>query len=469
MTSGKKTKIVATIGPTSDSPAIIKKLCLAGVNAFRFNMKHATIDWHNERIERVQKVSDELGWPVGIMVDLHGAEIRIEAKENLPVKKQDKVIITNSYKPKTSPLYVTNPKFFEALAAGETFLIDDGSIKLRVSNKRKGKITAQALNSGVIKHRKGINIPGKSISLLSLIKNDLQSLDLAAKRDVDFVALSYIRSENDLQVLKDELRKRKLDAQIVAKIETPQALENLRAIIQTADAILIARGDLGIEVPLEELTFWQKRIITQTRQAKKTVITATQMLQSMINNPRPTRAEATDVANAVYDGTDAVMLSAETAIGKFPVEAVEAMAKIAQYNDKQNIAVELKPYLQHRTDLVVDAAVTMIKNQYQPLINAALVFTESGYTARVLASYRPPTPVIAVTNNKKTVETLTLTYGVTPIYVPYSLDGFHISDKVWQALKTKKLVHSNQILLVIYGLHRKKTGLTHTIGLFTVK
>lgn len=469
----KKTKIVATIGPSSDSRETISLLIQRGVNVFRFNMKHADIPWHSERIKRVQAVADELKMPVGILIDLQGPEIRIETpnKEEVHVKKGDQIKFASSFL-KTGPsICIPHPIVFDVLKPGDALLIDDGFIEFTVLKVRNETLVAEALDDCVIKHRKGMNIPGKVLDLPSIIDDDLKKLEMAESHKVDFIALSFSRTREDIEILRQEVMRRKLNAKIVAKIESQQALDNIDDLIDASDAIMVARGDLGIEVPIEELAYWQKTIIAKCIAKRRPVITATQMLQSMIENPRPTRAEATDVANAIYDGTDAIMLSGETASGKFPVKAVEAMARIAKFNEEKKTPQSIKEdhfIADNSTELVVRAAISMLKTGGMPKIDAILVFTETGYTARALASFRPLAPIIAITDDRKTVETLTLSYGVIPIYTTFPSGVIQSYDKVLDTLKKKNIIQPNQTLLVIHGKRWKTPGLTNALTIVSV-
>jgi pyruvate kinase len=471
MHSGKKTKIVATIGPSSDSKEKIAELIQAGVNVFRFNMKHADIPWHNERIARVQEVADGLKISIGILIDLQGPEIRIETleKQEIPLKKGEKIEFAHTFTHGKTQVRIPQHIVFDVLKKNDFFSIDDGFLEFQVVSTGKGSFVAVTLDDCVIKHRKGMNIPGKELDLPSLIDDDLKKLEMASKAKVDFVALSFSRTKEDIEILREEMRKRKVTAHIVAKIESQQALDHLDELIEASDAVMVARGDLGIEVPIEELAYWQKTIIEKCRVARKPVITATQMLQSMIDNPRPTRAEAVDVANAVFDGTDAIMLSGESANGRFPVKAVSAMARIAQFNESRTNVAHLSLDGEGTTELVVDAAVAMLSKHQNIKIDGVVIFTETGRTARAVSSFRPQVPIIAVTDKQKTVETLTLSYGVIGVYAEFPNGVFYSADEALGLLKKKQYIKSGQTLLVIHGRHWKKPGLTNSLTIFKVQ
>jgi len=465
----KKTKIVATLGPSSDSQEKIAELIHAGVNVFRFNMKHADIAWHNERILRVQHIADELKTPIGILIDLQGPEIRVETfeKADIVLKKGEHVVFAREYIAGTPTVKIPLDLVFDVMHVDDEFSIDDGFLEFKVVAVGDKQYTAEALDDCVIKHRKGMNLPGKHIDLPSLIDDDLKKLDMAAKTKVDFVALSFSRNKKDIEILREEMKKRTVHAHVVAKIESQQALDHLDELIEVSDAIMVARGDLGIEVPIEELAYWQKLIITKCRVARKPVITATQMLQSMIDNPRPTRAEATDVANAVFDGTDAIMLSGESANGRFPVKAVKAMTKIAQFNETHTHVEH--PHIEQKgsTELLVEAAVAILQ-QRMHAIDAVVVFTETGYTARAVSSIHSKVPVIAVTDEQKTVETLTLSYGIIGVYSEFPTGTFIDASEILKHLKSHEFIHDGQHVLVIHGSHWKRPGLTNSLSIVHV-
>lgn len=469
MSKTKLTKIVATLGPSSDTEELIEKLIRSGVNVFRFNTKHGTVEWHSERIARVQKVANRIGVNIGILLDLQGPEIRLETIDKLPinVSKGDLINVTPSFVPSVKSICIPHPLVFKSLNIGDKMLIDDGAIELRVVKVSENLIEAKSEDDGVIGHRKGVNFPGVNIDLPSLIQADLEKLDMVTSSKVDFIALSFSRTKRDIDILREEMRKRNIRAMIVAKIESMAALNNIDELIEATDAIMVARGDLGVEIPIEQIAFWQKTIISKCRQAKKPVITATQMLQSMIDSPRPTRAEATDVANAVIDGTDAVMLSGETANGKYPVKAVEAMARIAQYNETVYDFVPLDIRPANETDIVVDAVAHML-NQDEVKIKFVLVFTHSGLTARSISRIRPKVPVIAVTRDQKVVEELTLSYGVAAMRTHFAEEDFKLPNPIINQLIEIGLLKKGETIVVVHGQNYYVSGSTNAVALFKV-
>ena len=431
MSLNKLTKIVATIGPSSETEDKIEQLIKAGVNVFRFNTKHSTPAWHAEKIKLVQSVADRLAVTIGILLDLQGPEIRLETRDqkDVPVSASQLLKIGSSFVPGVD-VAIPHQTVFDILKAGDDLLIDDGFVETTVLKVSERELVVEVKHDSVIKHRKGVNLPGKDIDFPALIDRDLEQLNTNAMNKVDFVGLSFVRSAHDLAVLRAEMVKREMRSLIVAKIESQPALDRLDEIIESADAIMIARGDLGVEVPYEQLAYWQRAIIDKCRLGNKPVITATQMLESMINNPRPTRAEVTDVAHAIFEGTDAIMLSGESAGGKYPVRAVETMSRIARWNEGKR-DVHAVPFDETEpTSLVASSVVSIVNSRIAPKISKVLVFTETGYTARVLSKHRLPCPIIAATENKHTSETLTLSFGVEPVLIDLPTGRFDSADKL---------------------------------------
>lgn len=464
----KKTKIVATIGPASDSEEKIQGLLRAGANVIRFNMKHGDVAWHTERIKRLQKVADEMGVPVGILIDLQGPEIRIETPEKQPVvvEEGEEFFMAFDFVPGKKSIRVPDHRVIEGLQVGDQVLIDDGFMEFDLIKKEDGILTLKALGSYSIGHRKGMNLPGVHLELSSLIDDDLLKLDMAATEKVDFVALSFVRDVEDIRVLREEMAKRGVTAQVVAKIENAKATENLDAIIEVSDAVMVARGDLGIEVPFEEISYWQKTMIQKCRQAGKPVITATQMLQSMVDAPRPTRAEVSDVANAIFDGTDAIMLSGESAQGKYPVLSVSTMRRIAEFNEEK---VELPPMeisgTLDQTETLTHAVMTILNENKNFDVAGIVVFTETGTTARKLSRFRPRVPIIAITEDDKVRDELCLSYGVTPLLMEFPEGDIVSVDPIIEDLKRMKVVEKGQRLLFIHGHRWREPGLTNTLSL----
>lgn len=463
-----KTKIVATIGPACDSEAMIERLLTDGVNVFRFNMKHGTVAWHNERIERVESISQRLGMPVGILIDLQGPEIRIETLDQkpLPVAKGEKILLAENFVDGVKTIRVPDPKVIAALDKGDEILIDDGFLEFDAVEKDAQGIWLVAREDYQVSHRKGMNLPGVKLDLASLIDADLEKLDMAAKQHVDFVALSFVRDAKDIRILREEMQKRGVQAHVVAKIENASSLEHLDEILEATDAVMIARGDLGIEIPYEELTYWQKTLIHRCRQMGKSVITATQMLQSMIDSPRPTRAEVSDVANAVFDGSDAVMLSGETAQGKYPSHAVRAMRRIIAFNESKVVLPPLQEsHALNQTESVTRAVLAILEGERDYDISAIVVFSETGNTVRQLVRHRPGLPILAVTEESRVRDQLCLAYGVMPVVMDFPEGEIHSLDTIMNELKTRNLAKPGDRLLFIHGNRWREPGLTNTISI----
>lgn len=462
-----RTKIVATIGPASDSLEAIEDLLRLGVDVCRFNMKHATPAWHRERMKRVRNVAKKLDKAVGIMVDLQGPEIRIETPNHKPVHLsagEEILLGATPLKHRKRMLKIDDPRVVDSLELGTHVLIDDGKIELVVSRRTDQGVLLRTSRDSVVNDRKGVNIPGITLDIQSLLASDLYRLDVAADQQVEFIALSFIRSPKDIRILREEMEKRHLEAQIVAKIENHQAIDELEKIIEAADAVMVARGDLGIEVPYEQLSFLQKDIIERSRRAGKPVITATEMMASMVTEPRPSRAEVSDVANAVFDGSDAVMLSAETAQGGFPSLAVQAMRRILEFNETKVRFDDLelgRPL--NRTESIARAALTVVNITKEFPIAAIVVVTETGATAKRLARYRPNVPIIALTEHRTVRNQLALVYGVLPLLMKFPRGVIMTTDPILDKVTQDGLVHQGDHILIVHGARWKEPGLTNTL------
>lgn len=463
----KKTKIVATIGPASDTPALIEELIKLGVDVFRFNMKHNEVAWHEARIPLVKKIAGQLGKTVGVMIDLQGPELRIETKDKQPVTvAKGEVIKIGSKWDDSTNVVLPYPKALAQLKVDGLFLVDDGFLEFTVVESLKDGVSVRAEDDYLIKDHKGVNLPEVELDLSSLIDADLDKLNMAARSQVDFVALSFCRSSSDLKILRKEMAERGVVAKIVAKVESGQALTNIDEIIDQTDVVMVARGDLGVEVPIEQLAFWQKKIVDLCRHKHKNVIVATQMLESMTENPRPTRAEATDVGNAVWDGTDAVMLSGETASGKYPLKAVEAMASIVSFNETVAELAPLELASYDNTESIVAAAVEMERRRQN--VAAFIVFTETGWTATVLASFRPKALIISITNNPVVAETLGLGYGIIPILYDLPEGEFKLPPELLKELVSVGLIKAGEEVILVHGQNWRERGATNSLALVKV-
>lgn len=416
------TKIVATLGPSSDSPDLIRRLLEAGVDVFRLNSSHGTQEEHSERIRNVRQISVKFGNHAGILFDLQGPKIRLEKFEGGGCE-----LVTGSTFTITIEHVLGNPerastsysRFAKDVKPGSRVLLADGAIELRALKTDGTSVRLEVISGGRIGDNKGINLPGVQISAPSLTEKDLADLQFAIESGVDMVALSFVRTADDVRRLREQLKSHEARIPIVAKIEKPQAWENIDSILDEADGVMVARGDLGVEMALEKVPFIQKTIIRRARRRSKFVITATQMLESMIDNSTPTRAEVSDVANAIYDGTDAVMLSAETSIGKHPVEAVNFMARIATESERSLRARGFQdpPRSPNPTyaEILADAAYHAARDAS---VCAIVVFTASGSSARLISRYRPPDRIYAITPDEAVARQLSVQYGVSAILAP---------------------------------------------------
>jgi pyruvate kinase len=478
MPAYRRTKIIATIGPSSKNPLEIKALINAGVNVFRFNTKHNTWAWHENLIKEVQNISGT-GSSLGILLDLQGPEIRVltENKKSILVSRGDKVFFTHDLSGVKNinisisdeyPAVVVPIDILNLISLDDTFYMDDGAVKFKVIDKSPEFLVAEAMLPGSIGDKKSLNLNGKAIQSPTLSENDIEILNSLAGHHIDYVALSFVRSAKDIKKLRKELTEREIKTKIVAKIESASGVKFVDEIIEESDVVMIARGDLGVELPIEEVAYLQKEIIKKCRNKNKQVIVATQMLQSMVENPVPTRAEATDVSNAVYDGADAVMLSAETAIGKYPVEAVETMSRILSFNEqKYEFEHEFRSGVEDFTNAIVQGAISIIKNRTIN-VQKILVFTETGYTANVLSSYRIDVPVIAICGNADTAGSLTLSYGIFPEFIKLPEGDFTYTKEIDSLLKKQGLLNDGETVLIVHGKIWHDPGKTNALLVQTV-
>ena len=418
----KRTKIVCTIGPASESEETLEQLILAGMNVARLNFSHGDHDEHLVRIERIRKISKKVNQPIGIMLDTKGPEIRTHkmAEEVIHIQKGDSVRISMAEVEGTAEKFsVSYSGLINDVELGMPILLDDGLVELQVSDidEENQEIVTTAINSGELKNNKGVNVPGASLNLPGLTDKDRSDIEFGIKNGVNFIAASFVRRTSDVLEIKEILEKHDaLHVQIIPKIENQEGVDNLDEIISVSDGLMVARGDLGVEIPVEEVPIVQKEMIEKCRRAGKPVITATQMLDSMQENPRPTRAEASDVANAIFDGTDAIMLSGETAAGDYPVESVNMMSNIAIRTEASLIgqdAYSLKAYAEGDTTEAIGQAVGHTAKNLG--INTIVAATESGHTARMISKYRPKANILAMTFSEETALALTLKWGVVPL------------------------------------------------------
>jgi len=412
----RKTKIVCTLGPASSSPEMIRKMLQAGMDVARLNFSHGDHDSHRKTIHSIRKISRDLGRYTGILVDLGGPKIRLgelsSPERELRVGEEVSFCPGASSDPFIIP--VNYPYLLKDVEPGNRMLLADGLVELEVKDKQKDRLVCLVIVGGVISSHKGVNLPLSKLRVPAFTAKDRRDLKMALEEDVDFVGVSFVRHERDLQPVKKMMARMEKSPLLIAKIEKVQAVERLEKILEHVDGMMVARGDLGVEMPPEDVPVIQKKIIQLTRQSAKPVITATQMLRSMVESPRATRAEVADVANAILDGTDAVMLSEESAVGRYPVEAVKVMDRVArvsepQMNELAFLEEQAADSLSMTVSGISEAAVLLAHDLQAAAIVAC---TESGQTARLLARFRPSRPVIALTPHLHTQRQLSLTWGV---------------------------------------------------------
>jgi len=469
-----KAKILATLGPASREQALIEDLIKAGADGVRINMSHGTQEEKAEDIKRARAAAKNLGQPLAVLVDLSGPKIRTrQLKDGQPVTLQagDLFVLTTQDIIGDEKRVATNyPDLARVVEPGTKLLLDDGAIALVVESKTKTDVVCRVINGGVLGERKGINLPGVSLPIDSLTEKDLGDLKWAVSQKVDYIALSFVRRAEDCSRAKDLIREAGGRAPLVAKIEMAEAIDHLDEIIATADAVMVARGDLGVETSVELVPVYQKRIIKKAVEAGKLVITATQMLQSMVSSPRPTRAEASDVANAVWDGTDAVMLSNETASGMYPVAAVETMCRIIESAEagREPETDQIAKWTGQQSGRVSRAlceAAAFAADEMGTKVTAVL--TESGLMARRLSALRPGQKIIALTNSEEVRNELSLIWGVESLIVPHADTTEEMLRFGERTLLASGAVERGETIVIMAG-RLSGLGLSSSVTLFTV-
>jgi pyruvate kinase len=466
------TKIVATLGPATSSMEMIRNLVEAGVDVFRLNASHGSIEQRAEATQLIRAASTDAGRNVGILLDLQGPKIRLGAFERGSAVLEagaEFVITTEEVLGDACAASTTYKDFARDVKPGDRVLLADGTLELRVLDSDGLKARCRVITGGPVSDKKGINLPGVQLSTPSLTRRDMENLQAGIDSGIDLVALSFVRRSSDVLRLRLFLEEKGANLPIIAKIEKPEAVENIRDILAESDGVMVARGDLGVECPMEKVPFIQKSIIEQARRAGKFVITATQMLESMIENPFPTRAEVSDVANAIYDGTDAVMLSGETSVGKHPVEAVSMMdrtAHQAELSIRQHGFRELpsRDYVTH-AEIVADAA-------YQSArlagAQAIVVFSTSGASARLVARFRPPVPIFTFTPSPQAARSLSVVYGVTAIVSPHMPSTDEMMAQMDRVLLDKGFVKPRDSVVFVAGQPIGRSGSTNMMKLHRV-
>lgn len=464
-----KTKIVCTLGPATDNEEVLKQLMLEGMNVARCNFSHGIHEDHKKRMDMVKKIRKEVKKHVAILLDTKGPEVRVKQfKEGKITLKEGQLfsLTSDEVEGTEEKVSVTYNRLYEDLETGMKVLIDDGLIEMRVEKVEQTNIVCRVINGGAVSDNKGINIPEVNLSMPYLSDRDRDDILFGIAEDVDFIAASFVQKKDDILQLRRLLDKNGGDnIKIIAKIENMQGVENIDEIIEVSDGIMIARGDMGVEIPYEEVPVLQKMIIKKVYEVGKQVITATQMLESMIKNPRPTRAEATDIANAVYDGTSAIMLSGETAAGAYPVEAVRTMVRIAERTERD--VDYRKRFFNHDrkanpdiTDAICHATCT---TAHDLNAKAIVTVTKSGNSARMISRYRPSSDIIGCATSEKVCRQLSLAWGVIPILIKEEKEVFDLFDRAIFAAEKMKLLEKGDLTVITAGVPIGVSGTTNMI------
>lgn len=470
-----KTKIVCTIGPSSESPEILRKLIQAGMNVARLNFAHGELDEHAERIRRIREAAKELNQYVAVLLDIKGPEIRIGkiASDYAVLVAGETVVLTTEEVLGTKDrIQVTYMQLPQDVKPGSIILIDDGLVRLEVVKAEGTEITCLIKNGGKLKQRKGVNVPGVKTSLPGVTEKDVRHIKFGIEHNIDIIAQSFVRKAEDILEIKHILSEHKAGhIQVIAKIENDEGVENLDAILSVADGLMVARGDLGVDLPVEDVPLVQKDMIKKCNMVGKPVITATHMLESMQMNPRPTRAEAGDVANAIFDGTDSVMLSGESAAGKYPLESVETMARIAARAETVLGRYGRCSYKEDEpaTDVTGAIGEAVARTAIVLSAKAIIALTESGFTARMIAKHKPAAPVIAVSTKESVLYALSLTWGVIPLL--RSESASNTDEAIAAAVELAKsggYVQNGDMVVITAGVPAGCTGTTNLLRVHQV-
>lgn len=465
----RKTKIICTLGPSTDDDNVLRDMVLSGMDVARFNFSHANHEEHLSRLRKIEQLREELGIPVATLLDTKGPEIRIgtfKDDRKIQLKEGQTFTLTSrEVEGDETQVSISYSNLIYDIEVGTTILIDDGLIEMVVDNITATDITCTVKNNGVISNRKGVNVPGVHLSMPFISNKDREDILFAIEHNYDFIAASFVRTAGDVKEIRKILNKHSSQTKIIAKIENYQGVENIDDIIQASDGIMIARGDMGVEIPYEEVPVLQKMIIKKVYNSGKQVITATQMLDSMIKNPRPTRAETTDVANAIYDGTSAIMLSGETAAGAYPVEALQTMVKIAMRAEADidyRKRFRIQEVCEHPdiTDAISRATVTTAHD-----LNAKMIITvtTSGKTARMISRYRPECQILGCTTDPVVCRQLNMAWGVTPLLIAVEHDTFELFDHAIQAVEDAGYLEDGELAVLTAGVPLGISGTTNII------
>ncbi|WP_020007531.1 pyruvate kinase [Salinicoccus albus] len=472
----RKTKIVATIGPASESPDMLERLIEAGMNVARLNFSHGDHEEHRARIENIRAAADRLGKTVAILLDTKGPEIRTHAMENGEInleRGQEIVVSMDEVTGTRNKFSVTYPGLIDDVNTSDRILLDDGLLELKIESihKDRNEIHCRVLNEGILKDKKGVNVPGVSVKLPGITEKDKQDIIFGIGQGIDFIAASFIRTNNDVLEIRELLETESADyIKIIPKIENQEGIDNIEEILEISDGLMVARGDMGVEIPPEGVPMVQKELIRKCNIMGKPVITATQMLDSMQYNPRCTRAEASDVANAIYDGTDAVMLSGETAAGDYPLESVETMSNIAVSAEE---AQNYKRLLSERTkslqtNLVTAIGVSVAHTALNLQCKAIVAATESGHTGRMISKYRPQADIMAVTPHHDVARQLQLVWGVHPVVKEGRRDTDELLNTSVSAALDEGVATYGDLLIITAGVPAGQAGTTNLMKLHIV-
>ncbi|GHU56910.1 pyruvate kinase [Clostridia bacterium] len=470
----RKTKIICTLGPATDDDNVLRQMMISGMNVARLNFSHSNHEEHKRRVDQVKRLRDELGLPIALIADTKGPEVRLGnfVKGQVELKQGEHFTLTTEEVDGTDRIAsVTYKKLPEDITPRTVLLIDDGLIALEAETITGNEIVCKVLNGGTISSHKSINVPGAMLNMPFLSSADRSDIRFAVENDFDFVACSFTRTAQDIVMLRDELRRLSCDdMKIIAKIENGTGVANINGILPIVDGIMVARGDLGVEIPLEEIPPIQKKLIKKAYSSGKMVITATQMLESMIHNPRPTRAETNDVANAIYDGTSAIMLSGETAAGGYPVETVKTMARIALRTEKD---IDYKKRFHDRDveDLcnitnAISHATCSASHDLEA--RAIITVTKSGSTARMISKYRPSCLIIACSTNEKTVRQMNLSWGVEPLLMWEEENAETLFSSAVEVAKTSRLITDGDLTVITAGVPIGMPGTTNMMRIHVV-
>lgn len=470
----RKTKIICTLGPATDDENVMRELILNGMAVARMNMSHGTHEDHKKRADVVKRIRTELDMPVALLLDTKGPEIRTKNFKNgseILDAGQTFTFTTDDIDGDRNHCSITFADLPKDVRRGDRILVDDGLIEMLVTSTTKKDIVCEVLNGGKIASHKGINVPGTRLSLPFISEQDKKDIAFAVEQDLDFIAASFTRSSDDILQLRAELDKNNCNnIRIIAKIENAEGVENIDDIIRVSDGIMVARGDLGVEIPMEDIPILQKKLITKAYKAGKQVITATQMLDSMMVNPRPTRAEATDVANAIYDGTSAIMLSGETAAGKYPVQALKTMAKIAERteNDIDYVGRFRKRQLTEQPDVTSAISHATCTTAHDLGAVAIITVSKTGQTARMISKYRPDCPIISGSTSEKVLRQMNLSWGVIPILVEEKTNTDELFEHVVDVAEKHNLVKNGNLAVITAGIPLGVSGTTNMLKVHLV-